>query len=59
MVLRFLLGAFESIVSPGFSLVTGLWWKPSEHACLSKINHLDEGILYLHEFNPGVLQRAL
>jgi MFS family permease len=32
MVLRFLLGAFESIISPGFSLLTGLWYKPSEHA---------------------------
>lgn len=32
MVLRFLLGAFESSISPGFSLVTGLWYKPSEHA---------------------------
>lgn len=32
MALRFLLGAFESSISPGFSLVTGLWYKPSEHA---------------------------
>ena len=55
MVLQFLLGAFESIVSPGFSLVTGLWWDPSKHACLSKINHLDEGILYFNEFEWGVL----
>lgn len=32
MVLRVLLGGFESIISPGFSLITGLWYKPSEHA---------------------------
>jgi MFS family permease len=32
MVLRFLLGAMESVISPGFSLITSLWYKPSEHA---------------------------
>lgn len=32
MALRFLLGVFESSISPGFSLLTGLWYKPSEHA---------------------------
>ena len=32
MVLRVLLGVFESIISPGFSLITGLWYKPSEHS---------------------------
>jgi MFS family permease len=32
MALRFLLGVFESTISPGFSLMTGLWYKPSEHA---------------------------
>lgn len=32
MALRFLLGVFESSISPGFSLVTGMWYKPSEHA---------------------------
>lgn len=31
MVLRILLGVFESTVSPGLSLVTGLWYKPEEH----------------------------
>jgi len=25
MALRFLLGALESVISPGFSLITGLW----------------------------------
>lgn len=25
IALRFLLGAFESVISPGFSLITGLW----------------------------------
>jgi ACS family allantoate permease-like MFS transporter len=30
--LRFLLGALESVISPGFSLITSLWYKPSEHA---------------------------
>lgn len=32
MALRFLLGIFESSISPGFSLVTSMWYKPSEHA---------------------------
>ncbi|CEJ87121.1 hypothetical protein VHEMI04310 [[Torrubiella] hemipterigena] len=32
MALRFILGVFESSISPGFSLVTTLWYKPSEHA---------------------------
>ncbi|OAA72334.1 Major facilitator superfamily domain, general substrate transporter [Cordyceps fumosorosea ARSEF 2679] len=32
MALRFLLGVFESTISPGFSLVTSVWYKPSEHA---------------------------
>ncbi|KFZ19456.1 hypothetical protein V501_00658 [Pseudogymnoascus sp. VKM F-4519 (FW-2642)] len=31
VALRFLLGVFESTISPGFSLITGLWYKPSEH----------------------------
>ncbi|KAL4862778.1 hypothetical protein BDV12DRAFT_38850 [Aspergillus spectabilis] len=32
MVLRVFLGALESTISPGLSLVTGLWYKRSEHA---------------------------
>ncbi|RSL49570.1 hypothetical protein CEP51_015469 [Fusarium floridanum] len=32
MVLRFLLGASESAISPGFSLLTGMWYAPQEHA---------------------------
>ncbi|KAF2417680.1 MFS general substrate transporter [Tothia fuscella] len=32
MVVRFILGALESVISPGFSLITGLWYKPTEHA---------------------------
>ena len=30
--LRVLLGIFESTISPGLSLLTGLWYKRSEHA---------------------------
>ena len=30
--LRFLLGIFEAAISPGFSLITAMWYKPSEHA---------------------------
>ncbi|KAF4502903.1 vitamin H transporter [Fusarium agapanthi] len=30
--LRVLLGAFEATISHGFTLITGLWYKPSEHA---------------------------
>ena len=32
MTLRFLFGALESVISPGFSLRTGPWHRPSEHA---------------------------
>ncbi|KAJ9622827.1 hypothetical protein H2204_011436 [Knufia peltigerae] len=32
MVTRTLLGVFESVVSPGFTLITSIWYKPSEHA---------------------------
>ncbi|KAH8901302.1 MFS general substrate transporter [Thozetella sp. PMI_491] len=31
MALRFLLGATESTISPGFSLLTSIWYTPSEH----------------------------
>ncbi|KAH8895497.1 MFS general substrate transporter [Thozetella sp. PMI_491] len=31
MVLRTLLGVFESGISPGFSLITGMWYTPREH----------------------------
>ncbi|KAI9166392.1 transporter [Paramyrothecium foliicola] len=31
MVLRTLLGVFESAISPGFSLITGMWYTPHEH----------------------------
>ena len=32
MVLRTLLGVFESPISPGFTLITSIWYKPSQHA---------------------------
>jgi len=31
LILRILLGIFESLISPGFSLLTSIWYKPSEH----------------------------
>ncbi|KAL4932257.1 major facilitator superfamily domain-containing protein [Aspergillus undulatus] len=31
MVLRTFLGIFESAISPGFSLITGMWYTPKEH----------------------------
>lgn len=31
MVLRGFLGIFESAISPGFSLITGMWYTPKEH----------------------------
>lgn len=31
MVLRTFLGVFESAISPGFSLITGMWYTPPEH----------------------------
>ncbi|KAJ2980994.1 hypothetical protein NQ176_g2309 [Zarea fungicola] len=32
MVLRTLLGVFESAISPGFSLITSTWYTPREHS---------------------------
>jgi len=29
---RVLLGVFESVISPGHSLLTGMWYTPPEHA---------------------------
>jgi MFS family permease len=43
-VLRILLGMAESTVSPGFSLLTGIWYKPSEHAWRHGIWFLGNGI---------------
>jgi MFS family permease len=31
MVLRTFLGALESAISPGFSLITSMWYTPREH----------------------------
>jgi MFS family permease len=31
MALRTLLGIFESAISPGFSLITGMWYAAREH----------------------------
>lgn len=31
MVLRTILGALESVISPGFSLITSMWYTPREH----------------------------
>ncbi|RAL62620.1 hypothetical protein DID88_004467 [Monilinia fructigena] len=42
--LRVLLGITESTVSPGFSLLTGIWYKPSEHAWRHGIWFLGNGI---------------
>ncbi|KAM0541952.1 hypothetical protein ACHAPJ_013014 [Fusarium lateritium] len=32
LVIRYFLGTFESVISPGFSLITAVWYKRSEHA---------------------------
>lgn len=32
LTLRIFLGIFESAITPGFSLITSMWYKPSEHA---------------------------
>ncbi|ESZ96739.1 vitamin H transporter [Sclerotinia borealis F-4128] len=43
-VLRVLLGITESTVSPGFNLLTGIWYKPSEHAWRHGIWFLGNGV---------------
>lgn len=44
MVLRVLLGVFESTISPGMSLLTGLFYKPQEHALRHGIWFAGNGI---------------
>jgi len=31
IIVRFFLGVLESAISPGFSLITGMWYTPKEH----------------------------
>jgi ACS family allantoate permease-like MFS transporter len=56
MVLRVLLGVFESIISPGFSLITGLWYKPSEHSLRHGIWFAGNGVATIF---GGVLGYAI
>ncbi|SCO55536.1 uncharacterized protein FFMR_12692 [Fusarium fujikuroi] len=42
--LRVLLGAFEATISPGFTLITGLWYKPSEHAARHSLWFLENSV---------------
>lgn len=44
MAVRFLLGAFESAISPSLILITSMWYKRNE-VCLSLIGQLQELIV--------------
>ncbi|OIW24478.1 MFS general substrate transporter [Coniochaeta ligniaria NRRL 30616] len=44
LTLRILLGIFESVVSPGFSLLTVMYWKRSEHPFIHGVWYAGNGI---------------
>jgi ACS family allantoate permease-like MFS transporter len=54
--LRFLLGVFEATISPGFSLITAMWYKPSEHSSRHGLWFAGNGIAGLF---GGVLSYAI
>jgi MFS family permease len=56
VTLRVLLGVFESAISPGFSLITGLWYKPSEHPSRHAIWFAGNGLAALF---GGVLSYSI
>ncbi|KAE8408698.1 major facilitator superfamily domain-containing protein [Aspergillus pseudonomiae] len=54
--LRVLLGVFESAISPGFTIVVGMWYTPSEHALRSCIWFAGNGVASIF---GGVLSYAI
>ncbi|RKL33497.1 hypothetical protein BFJ72_g10013 [Fusarium proliferatum] len=42
--LRVLLGAYEATISPGFTLITELWYKPSDHAARHSLWFLENSV---------------
>ncbi|OJK04884.1 hypothetical protein ASPACDRAFT_19785 [Aspergillus aculeatus ATCC 16872] len=54
--LRVLLGVFESAISPGFTMLIGMWYTPSEHAMRSCIWFSGNGIAAIF---GGVLAYAI
>ncbi|KAF7590882.1 hypothetical protein BBP40_002296 [Aspergillus hancockii] len=54
--LRVLLGVFESAISPGFTIVVGMWYTPSEHALRSCLWFSGNGVAAIF---GGVLSYAI
>ncbi|KAF5703588.1 DAL5-Allantoate ureidosuccinate permease [Fusarium globosum] len=46
-VLRILLGAFEAAISPGFTIITSTWYKPSEHALRHGLWYCGASVAYI------------
>ncbi|CAO2651720.1 Nn.00g000030.m01.CDS01 [Neocucurbitaria sp. VM-36] len=46
-VLRIFLGAFEAAINPGFTLITAMWYKPSEHVIRHGIWYGGASIAYI------------
>ncbi|KAL6249305.1 hypothetical protein RBB50_003158 [Rhinocladiella similis] len=46
-VLRILLGSFEAAINPGFTMITAMWYKPSEHALRHGIWYGGASIAYI------------
>ncbi|OQV01244.1 hypothetical protein CLAIMM_06635 isoform 1 [Cladophialophora immunda] len=46
-ILRILLGAFEAAINPGFTMITAMWYKPSEHALRHGIWYAGASIAYI------------
>ena len=46
-ILRILLGAFEAAINPGFTMITAMWYKPSEHALRHGIWYGGASVAYI------------
>lgn len=45
--LRILLGAFEAAINPGFTIITSMFYKPSEHALRHGLWYSGASIAYI------------
>lgn len=54
--LRLLLGAFESAINPGFTILTSMFYKPSEHALRHGLWYSGASIAYIF---AGILSYAV
>ncbi|KAL1871015.1 hypothetical protein Plec18167_007323 [Paecilomyces lecythidis] len=54
--LRIMLGAFEATINPGFTIITSMWYKPSEHSLRHGLWYGGASVAYIF---GGVLAYAI